>query len=206
MYAMITLEVVVPRTKLSLTKRCQIGERIGRWTVIADAGTAAPDKRHVWLCRCDCGVERIVRQASLRSINRPSLSCGCYRDDLLRERLSGRPYERLYKLMKKRAAFLGCNCMAFEEFLELTAQKECHYCGGPIDWVPLSAGNKGRNKKYFIDRVDNTGSYTLDNAVVCCSICNMAKGSLTVEQFQSMCQRVAQRLMGQLPESSEAPQ
>lgn len=50
------------------------GQRFGRWTVLE---RAHKDTRGVyWLCRCDCGVERIVNGRMLRSGK--TKSCGCY--------------------------------------------------------------------------------------------------------------------------------
>src|SRR5262245_4644675 len=51
------------------------GIRYGRWTVIRQH--AELSRRANWVCRCDCGVERVVAGLSLRSgISR---SCGCLR-------------------------------------------------------------------------------------------------------------------------------
>lgn len=48
---------------------CHAGDRFGKWTLIEKF-----DKRR-WLCKCDCGTERVVRTDSLKIGN--SLSCGC---------------------------------------------------------------------------------------------------------------------------------
>jgi hypothetical protein len=62
--------------------------RFGRWTVIAPAGR---DRRNndVYLCRCDCGTQRLVIGFSLRSGR--SRSCGC----LHREMTAARNRERV---------------------------------------------------------------------------------------------------------------
>lgn len=49
------------------------GKRIGKWTVIEQAKHGQYGT--YWVCRCDCGNERIVRGWSLR--HGGSLSCGC---------------------------------------------------------------------------------------------------------------------------------
>lgn len=50
------------------------GQRFGRWTVVRYAGKS--DRRKtMWMCRCECGEERIVFSESLR--RGTSLSCGC---------------------------------------------------------------------------------------------------------------------------------
>lgn len=49
------------------------GKKFGRWTVIQQAGKT--DRRmSLWLCRCTCGIERVVRQGALASGS--SVSCG----------------------------------------------------------------------------------------------------------------------------------
>lgn len=48
------------------------GKQIGNWTVIK---RDCNKKRTYWYCRCVCGVERSVREDSLK--NSSSLGCGC---------------------------------------------------------------------------------------------------------------------------------
>lgn len=56
------------RKKIDLT-----GQRYGRLTVLAPAENAG--NKTVWLCRCDCGMEILVRTQHLRSGH--TKSCGC---------------------------------------------------------------------------------------------------------------------------------
>lgn len=58
------------------------GSRFGRWLVVArftpkphEAGDRKTERSFRWLCRCDCGVERVVRARLLREGT--SASCGC---------------------------------------------------------------------------------------------------------------------------------
>jgi hypothetical protein len=65
-----------------------IGEKFGRLLV-----TDRPenDKRGAsrWVCRCQCGEEKIVRGAALRGGG--TRSCGCLRLDVLAERFRNQP-------------------------------------------------------------------------------------------------------------------
>lgn len=55
------------------------GQKFGRWLIIEQA--VSGDQGANWLCRCDCGVEKIVNGKNLRSgVTR---SCGCFRKELL---------------------------------------------------------------------------------------------------------------------------
>lgn len=61
------------------------GMRFSRWQVLSYAKTSKGNAH--WLCRCDCGEERLVNGLSLRDGR--STSCGCRRDGLLRSKLVG---------------------------------------------------------------------------------------------------------------------
>lgn len=50
-----------------------VGQRFGRLIVIEE--TTRPHGSRRWLCRCDCGAEKVIIQPSLRSGN--TRSCGC---------------------------------------------------------------------------------------------------------------------------------
>jgi hypothetical protein len=53
-----------------------VGRRFGRWQVVAATGSSKHGHT-LWLCRCDCGVERVVNRKGLTSGD--SKSCGCLR-------------------------------------------------------------------------------------------------------------------------------
>ena len=70
------------------------GKRFGRLTVLEE--TQRRNYRHYWLCRCDCGNEKVVEESHLKSGH--TKSCGCYRTEKPRERrldLTGQRYGRL---------------------------------------------------------------------------------------------------------------
>jgi len=53
------------------------GRVFGRWTVLSFAGS---DDGALWLCRCACGAEKIIRATQLAA--GLTKSCGCLRDDV----------------------------------------------------------------------------------------------------------------------------
>lgn len=59
------------------------GQRFGRFTVLKRAHNSK-DGRTMWLCKCDCGNERIVSGKSLR--NGHTKSCGCLNREITSER------------------------------------------------------------------------------------------------------------------------
>lgn len=68
------------------------GQTFGHWTVLEPA---EPDKygRAKWLCRCDCGEERVVTASNLR--RGVSTSCGHTRGENHRKNLIGQRFGRL---------------------------------------------------------------------------------------------------------------
>ena len=74
------------------------GAKFGRWTVISlDKNVYACNER-AWLCRCDCGTEKIVSERNL--LRGKSKSCGCLQRDMAREKAfkHGGCNERLYSV------------------------------------------------------------------------------------------------------------
>lgn len=73
--------------------------------------------------------------------------------------------------------------LSYEEFLEFTRLKNCHYCRSPIPWEPFSRSG-GYKKAYFLDRKDHSKGYTKSNCVVCCTSCNFTRQlRFTYEEF-----------------------
>lgn len=58
------------RTVIDLT-----GRTINKWTVIERSFDRVQKNKAFWLCRCDCGMERIVLAGNL--LTKSSKSCGC---------------------------------------------------------------------------------------------------------------------------------
>lgn len=69
------------------------GQKIGKWTVVEHIGTNK-FRRATWLCRCECGSEKVIDSGTL--INRKSFSCGC--DKKVKNQklnLAGKKFNRL---------------------------------------------------------------------------------------------------------------
>lgn len=58
------------------------GQTFGRWTVVSRAGSDR-HRQSTWLCRCECGSERIVLRRSL--VGGVSRSCGCLHSEVSRD-------------------------------------------------------------------------------------------------------------------------
>lgn len=86
------------------------GERFGRWTAI-EPSTILIGTAKTWLCRCECGTEKVL--PINRLLNGKSRSCGCLRVDLLRQRrqdLTGQRFNRLTAISPNGPGAWLCRC------------------------------------------------------------------------------------------------
>lgn len=146
-------------------------------------------KAHIyWLCKCNCGNEKIVHGGNLK--NNQVISCGCYQKEM-----SSLPYgeSNLNRLFKNYEHHAKNRNLSFEltrdEFSKLTKQK-CSYCGKP----PLQEKKGTRTNGVYIyngiDRIDSSIGYIKNNVVSCCGQCNKAKLNYSEKDFLEWVGRV----------------
>ncbi len=180
-----------------------VGERSGMIEVIGDLFTIHKRKRRV-LCECSCGRVRVMQLNNIRSSN--SRSCGCKKFGYPSYKT---PYghaaaKTLYGNYKRGALQRNyCFELSFETFMHITSST-CFHCGAlPSQLINLihskgkHAGKQRVNGSYTyngIDRLDNAMGYTLENSVPSCSICNVMKWTLSVDEFHQHIRKIYQRL------------
>lgn len=175
----------------------EVGKRYGRWLVLERAPQAGRAKRSTaawFLCRCECGHERSVGGWMLRAGK--SLSCGCLRADVTRERYAAThpcgasAEKRATSVMRRNAAIRGLVWDLDEQVVSVLIRKPCHYCG-----AQPSAVSRGRNGDFVyngLDRVDSSQGYLAWNVVTSCFMCNGAKCRLSHVEFLNWISRVYQ--------------
>lgn len=133
-----------------------VGMRFGMLTIIG----IAQDTPRVWLCRCDCGEEKSIRNRSLGSGN--SKSCGCGRNIAVRLAITKHGYSgtRIYNIWSG----------MMDRCYEPSHHSYGNYGGRGIrvcerwhdvqtfaaDMLPIPTGRT-------LDRVNNDGNYTPEN-------------------------------------------
>lgn len=159
-----------------------IGERFGRYTLLKLVSL----RPNVWLCRCDCGIEKPVGVSNL--ISGTTRSCGCLQREKLELRKAGKdPRLVVYNYYKRNAKLRGIVWgLSHEQFNQLIAE-DCYYCGAPPRERTIMCG--GRYPRAVptvasgVDRLDNQHGYVPDNIVSCCETCNRAKLCMTATEF-----------------------
>lgn len=181
------------------------GDKHGRLTVISHAGKDRRNK-HLWLCLCDCGNEKVVVSDNLSSGK--SNSCGCLKAEVLAR--NGNQYgiyedremallKVQYSHLRRRNQLKGfSDVLGFDDFC-LLSKSPCKYCGAEHSKEiedRLNESKKGKRLSEHIlrcngiDRVDSSSGYTKINSVPCCKLCNFAKHTMTEDDFYSWIKRV----------------
>lgn len=163
------------------------GKRFGRLIVIErekDSALPSGQKRRMWLCKCDCGNEKIIGGNDLKRGN--TKSCGC---------LVQLPYGEAFinwiifrykdRAIKKDIVF----SLTREDFWEIVIQK-CFYCGVKPSSIFKGRGYNNGFAYNGIDRIDSSKGYIKENVVPCCWQCNCAKQSFSVDEFYKWVKRI----------------
>lgn len=180
------------------------GRRFGRLTVLRRAENNRWGAT-MWLCRCDCGLEKIIAGNNLqRGMTR---SCWCLRREASRDRKflprGEAARNQIFFNYQTRAAKKGLEWELTEEQFHLLMSGNCRYCGcAPSGTRKLKSGSMFVFNG--IDRKDSTKGYIKRNVVTCCKICNYAKHTLSQAEFIAWINRVAFHLsINPLEESDE---
>lgn len=142
------------------------GKKFNRWLVLKRVSN---DKHNLtqWLCRCDCGTERIVLGNSLR--NGRSKSCGCYNREIHKEmkphKVHGLTHTRIYNIwvgMKQRcynpkaSRYYTHGARGIKVYGRWRKSVKAFY--NYVSKLP-HFGEKG----YTLNRIDNDGNYEPGN-------------------------------------------
>ena len=139
------------------------GMRFGRLVVIEKAINTSKTTNARWMCKCDCGNVVIVLSTTLR--NGQSKSCGCYRSDYWKEKMTthGKSNTRLaniwYKMRER------CYCSSVPQY-ENYGGRGITICD---EWINSFesffnwAMANGYRDDLTIDRIHNDGNYEPSN-------------------------------------------
>ncbi len=143
-----------------------IGKRFERLLVKSYAGIDK-NKRHYWICECDCGNKTKVISHSLQS--KHTKSCGCYS----RDKVSQRRLKHGHTLtLKLRTAEYRAWSHIKSRCYNKNVYNYCDYGGRGIKvcdrWLEsfenfLADMGMKPDKRYSIDRIDNNGNYEPSN-------------------------------------------
>ena len=138
------------------------GQRFGKLTVLERTGSK--NGQSAWLCKCDCGVEKIISASNLKT---NTFSCGCYHKEIAKKvnTIHGHTHTSLsyiWTSMKQRCFnpnnkayknYGGRGISVCEEWIH-SFQIFSDY----VSQLPHYA-----EKGYSLDRINNDGNYEPGN-------------------------------------------
>lgn len=136
------------------------GQRFGRLTVIAFAGTT-PAQRALWRCQCDCGTSCIVQGKLLRRKRMPTRSCGCLHTTVLEERNTIHGLSRTAEYKTYYAMIQRCTNPKNPAYPDYGGR------GIMLEWTSfeqfLSDMGARPSPEHSIDRINVNGNYSAAN-------------------------------------------
>lgn len=172
-----------------------MGQKFGRLTIVKRAGSDKW-KNATWLCKCNCGREKIISGNDLREGN--TKSCGCLKIEIHKIEFGLANMRYAIRNYQNGAKERSIEWDLTEEQFEEITQKDCYYCGAKPNNKSYHFQAGAINGSYIyngLDRVDNTKGYTINNVVPCCKICNMAKNNLTLQEFKDWIKRTYNKML-----------
>lgn len=143
--------------KITLEK----GQRFGRLTVVEEVKAVSASRRY--LCRCDCGISKIVGLSDIR--HGKVSSCGCFRREVAVERFTthGRTRDPVYRVWASMVE--RCNeprCRAYPSY----GGRGIQVCDRWLKFENFirDMGERPEGSvRYTVERVNNDLGYSKDN-------------------------------------------
>jgi len=170
------------------------GQKFGRLVVVerAEKPENLKTEGSYWKCKCDCGNNKIIIGGNLR--NGSIKSCGCLRVEMARKSSTKSygvaSFNNVYYKYKKSARYRGYSFELTKNYFAKITKQNCYYCGIEPGQVEKNRVGNGNYIYNGIDRFDNSLGYTEENTVACCGNCNMAKRTMSYQDFLSWIERV----------------
>ncbi len=166
------------------------GDRYNRLTILSFHHSDKRWRKH-YLCRCDCGNEKVIQGTLITSGN--TKSCGCLSKEVksILHKLpnDGGVINHLVLQYKRHAKDRQLVFALTRDEFESIIRRPCYYCG-----LPPSNNKVTKSCVGFlysgIDRVDPLEGYLSGNCVPACSMCNRAKRDMAKEEFYKWAKRL----------------
>lgn len=133
-----------------------IGKKFGKLTIIKRVENDKNDRTQ-YLCKCDCGKEKIIRGSSITSGN--TRSCGCLSGRKKTQELYNTRIYKIWSNIKSRCT--NPNYKRFQDYggRGISVCKDWNKFDNFKDW----AMSNGYADNLTIDRIDNNGNYEPNN-------------------------------------------
>jgi hypothetical protein len=177
------------------------GKKFHHLTVISRAASDRQGKS-TWLCKCDCGKEKVLSSDHLTRKVQPVKSCGC--QSVKRgprhsqwtgyEEISGNWFHShiLRERKQNKRTKVPVEVTAKDIWdLFIKQDRKCALSG-----VPLTISGSSKYNDASVDRIDSSKGYTLDNIQWVHKHINFMKRTYSQHYFIEMCKKVAENNSG----------
>ena len=137
------------------------GQKFGRLTVLYRYGYSNENKKHItWMCKCDCGNQKVVNGDDLKRGS--TKSCGCLKSEGNNKK-HGLSYSKLrnsYRAMKER-----CTLKTHKHYKNYGGRgiKVCDEWANSFETFAQWALENGYKEGLTIDRINVDGNYEPSN-------------------------------------------
>ncbi|NOQ48439.1 MAG: hypothetical protein GQ576_04785 [Methanococcoides sp.] len=167
------------------------GQKFNRLTIISFHHSDKRWRKH-YLCKCECGTERVIQGSLMASGN--TKSCGCLSTEVRKSTRVSKNHTEITAIVlgyKRHARGRGFDFELTRTEVESIIKNKCHYCGCEPSNLKITKDSIDGGLYYNgIDRLNSKNNYTLDNVVPCCCFCNRAKNDKSKEYFLKWIKRV----------------
>lgn len=141
-----------------------IGQRFGRLTVMAYADNVLSQKR--WLCKCECGITKIIRQCHLRKGY--SRSCGCLQKEMAKKANTTHGQYRSTEYRTWMCMIRRCYSHNAHQWKDYGGRRISVYEPWRKSYIEffsylLETIGRRPSPKHSLDRIDNDGNYEPGN-------------------------------------------
>jgi hypothetical protein len=139
-----------------------LGQKFGRYLVIAKSEKRTKAMKQMVLCKCDCGTEREVVVGNLRS--GLTTSCGCWKDEKTSARMKKHGVSKTTMYYRYKKMIQRCYVPTDKEYKNYGG-RGIKVCERWLESVENYIEDMGFPpfKEASVDRIDNNGNYFKEN-------------------------------------------
>ena len=168
-----------------------INKQFGKLLVIKYDGKKIYGKhnRHLWLCKCECGIEKVIKEDSLKTGN--TKSCGCSKRKTGKDNHCYKGYEkitgRFWSSIQQSAKVRNLDFNITIEYIWDLFNHQNGKCKISRSYIYFGSSKNTAS----LDRIDSKKGYIKGNVQWVHKIVNQMKWDSNQEEFIQWCKQIA---------------
>lgn len=166
------------------------GKKYNKWTVITYIGPDKRSKDAVWLCKCDCGIEKELKINNLITGKSRQCTACALKPRIYKDILPEVMWNLILKRAKRKQHEIDITREEAEE-LYLKQNRLCSLSALPISFAESGTDYLKGNQTASLDRIDSKKGYVKGNVQWVHKSVNLMKNTLNQSQFINICKLIA---------------